>query len=234
MAVQLENRVTNLENLMAELIQTVTQTSREMQVFKEEMAEFKEEMRISREVSGREMNEFKEEMSKFKENTEAYIQESKAERIEMRRQWGELSNRLGTMAEDLVAPSIPRILRTVLSCPDQRIEFSAVRVRKAHPIDPGRAQEFDVVAVCGDYLLVNETKSKLRPEDIRQFAEEILPEAREFSPEYGAKKIIGCIASLYVAESLVRDGERRGLIVLGFGEDVMEVLNSPEFTPRVF
>jgi len=29
-------------------------------------------------------------------------------------------------------------------------------------------------------------------------------------------------------------GERRGLIILGFGEDVMDVLNTPGFVPREF
>ena len=61
-----------------------------------------------------------------------------------------------------------------------------------------------------------------------------LSNAREFFPEYAGKKIIGAIASLYVDESLVRFGERLGLIVLGFGEDVMDVLNQPGFTPTVF
>jgi hypothetical protein len=32
----------------------------------------------------------------------------------------------------------------------------------------------------------------------------------------------------------VRFGERRGLIMLGFGEDRMVVLNSPGFAPREF
>jgi len=37
-----------------------------------------------------------------------------------------------------------------------------------------------------------------------------------------------------VDESVVRYGEKQGLIVLGFEEDVMEVLNSPGFAPRAF
>lgn len=59
-------------------------------------------------------------------------------------------------------------------------------------------------------------------------------EAREFFPEYRDRKFIGTIASLYVDPSLVRYGARQGLIGPGFGEEVMDVLNSPGFTPRVF
>ncbi len=44
-----------------------------------------EEMRASREASYKEMQKFKDEMAK---------------------KWGDLANRLGTLAEDVVAPSI--------------------------------------------------------------------------------------------------------------------------------
>lgn len=151
---------------------------------------------------------------------------------EMRRQWGELSNKMGTLAEDLVAPSIPRVLRTVVECPEDAVESVAVRVRRRHP-KTRQVREFDVVATCGEYLLINETKSRLRPEHIREFVEE-LKHVRMYFPEYADRKVIGCIASLYVDPSLVRFGEGQGLIVLGFGEDAMDVLNSPEFTPRIF
>jgi hypothetical protein len=52
---------------------------------------------------------------------------------------------------------------------------------------------------------------------------------RSYFPEYADHKIIGAVASLYVDESIVRQGERLGLIVLGFGEEMMEMLNQPGF-----
>ncbi len=72
----------------------------------------------------------------------------------------------GLMAEvwrtiDLVAPSIPRILHQTVPCPDGRAESVAVHMRRIHPADPGREREFDVVAVCGEYVLINGTKSRL-------------------------------------------------------------------------
>ncbi|MBN1887351.1 MAG: hypothetical protein JW850_05155 [Thermoflexales bacterium] len=218
----LDYRVTNLEQLMERMLaaqerahEEAERTSREMRVFQNEMAEFKGEM-----------SDFKDEMSEFKNKTDDAI-------IQMRKQWGELANKMGTMAEDLVAPSIPPILRTVVGCPEERIESTAVRARRRHPADSGQMQEFDVIATCGEYLLVNETKSALSPEAIERFAQR-LPGVREYFPEYAAKKVIGAIASLYVDESLVRYGESLGLIVLGFGQDVMSVLDSPGFTPKVF
>jgi hypothetical protein len=166
-----------------------------------------------------EMRAFKDEMGAFK--------------VEMRRAWGELSNRLGTMAEDLVAPSVPRILSTVIGCPEDRIDSVAVRVFRRSSVDPSRSQEFDVVAVCGEHVLVNETKSRLAPGDVEDFVA-LLATAREYLPDAQGRKIIGAIASLYVDASLVAYAEKQGLIVLGFGQDVMDVLNSPGFAPKTF
>ncbi len=154
-------------------------------------------------------------------------------RLEMRRESGELSRRLGTMAEDLVAPSVGRILRTFIAATEADVSSVAVRVRRGSPQRPGEMIELDVVAVCGDYVLANETKGRLAPEHIPAFVER-LGSVREFFPEYAGKRILGAIASLYVDESLVRLGERHGLIVLGFGEDLMDVLNTPGFVPREF
>ena len=189
-----EQRVTNLENLMAQLARSTDEAQRSVTQLSREMREF---------------------------------------RREMGKKWGELANKMGTMAEDLVAPSIPRILRQFVGYPDGRIESVAVRVKRLHPADKGRSQEFDVVAVCGEYVLINETKSRLDSQAVLDFAQR-MSEARDFFPEYADKKFIGAIASLYVDESIVQYGEKQGLIVLGFGEDVMEVLNSPGFAPKEF
>jgi hypothetical protein len=183
---------------------------------------------MAREVAqtSREMREFKDEMGEFKDEMHEF-------KIEMRREWGQLANKLGTMAEDLVAPSVSRILRETVGCSDDQIDLVAVRTRRRSTLDRSRMQEFDVVAACGEYALVNETKSSLHPEDVDKFIK-MLEGVREFFPEFADKKVIGAIGSLYVDHSLVAHGERYGLIVLGFGDDVMQVLNSEGFTPKAF
>jgi hypothetical protein len=197
----------------------VERTSQEVERTSRELHAFKDEMREAAARSEREMREFKDEM--------------RLSRVEMNKKWGELSNKLGTMAEDLVAPSVPRILRETVGCPDDQLEVMHVRTVKRSPLDRGRVQEFDVVAACGEYALINETKSSLQPEDVAKFAK-LLENVREYFPEFADKKVIGAIASLYVDPSLVTCGERYGLIVLGFGDDVMQVLNSADFKPKVF
>jgi len=152
---------------------------------------------------------------------------------EMNKRWGELANKMGTLAEDLVAPSIPRILCLVVGCPDDQIDAMAVRVRRRHPTDRGRTQEFDVVAVCGEYVLINETKSRVYARDADEFVQ-VLSEMRSFFPEYAEKTIIGAIASLYVDENVVRRAQKLGLLVLGMSEEMMDLPNEPGFVPRLF
>ena len=211
--VVLERRVDRLEDMMADLTANVKQLSVETRAFQQEMRAFQQEMR-----------EFKDEMSEFKD-------EMRQESREMNRRWGDISNSLGMLVENMVAPSIPRVLREVLGCPDGGEQFLTVRFRSK--LSDGRTREFDAIAGCGEYLLINETKSRLGPSDIDSFIE-VLKIARDFLPEYAERKIVGALASLYVDPSLVAAGERRGLLMLGVTDEAMEVLNSSDFHPTVY
>jgi uncharacterized protein CbrC (UPF0167 family) len=120
-----------------------------------------------------------------------------------------------------------------VGCEEDEVEHFAVRVRRRHPQERGWSQEFDVLAACGDYVLINETKSSLNVNDVNDFVK-MMESAREFFPEYADRHFIGAIASLYVDDSVVRYGQKRGVLVLGLGDYMMEVLNAPDFRPREF
>ncbi len=222
-------RVTDLEAMMAQVWRTIDRVDRQIENTQRQIENTQRQI----ENTQRHLDQLSWEMHEFKEEMRAFKDEMGRFKVEMNRKWGELANRMGTMAEDLVAPSVPRILRETVGCPDDHVESTAVRVRRLHPTDRSQEREFDVVAVCGEYLLINETRSRLSPQLVEDFVQR-LPQAREFFPEYADKKLIGAIASLYVDESVVRTGEKLGVIVLGFGQDVMEVLNAPGFVPKTF
>lgn len=212
MTTLLEARMTLLEELMADTLRVVRETSLEVS-------------RVSRETSqeldrlSREMREFKDEMREFKR--------------ESNRRWGDLAASLGTLAEDIVAPSIPRVLREVVGCDD--IEFFGVRVQRKHPTKTGVNREFDTVAMGCGYFLVVETKIKPTSDAVAIFADS-LPEVKEYFPEFAPRNLrfIGALAGLYVDPRVVAFAERRGLIVLGTGEELMSVLNSEGFIPQPF
>jgi len=145
------------------------------------------------------------------------------------RQRGELSNKMGTLAEDLVAPSIPEIFCRLFG--DTKKPSWAVRVRCQHPDNAGRSQEYDVVAYADDVLLINETRTPISPPDIDRFLDKFR-QAREYLPQAQGRKIFGSLGSFYVDPSLVKRAERAGLLIIGLGSGLMEILNSPDFKPR--
>lgn len=205
-------RVDRIESALISLIEQVDRTSKRVDQLSVEMAEFKDEMA-----------EFKDEMAEFKD-------EMRKDRKEMNVKMGHLANRLGTMVEDMVLPSIGRVLKQVVECEG---EPSASTVRTRRQSDDGRSQEYDGVVVCGGYLLICDAKSRLEVRDIERFTR-LLAEARDFLPEYAHLKIIGAMGTLYIDKSLVVKGEREGLIMLGVGEQLMEILNKDGFVPRTF
>lgn len=109
----------------------------------------------------------------------------------------------------------------------------AVRVRRSHPTKKGLMQEFDAIASCGEYALFNETKSNLAPADIDSLIAK-LTSARDFFPEYQHHKLIGMVATLYIDPSVVRYTTRQGIVALAIGDELMEIVNEPEFQLREF
>ena len=191
-------------------------TEAELRAFKEDTQAFKDEMR-----------EFKDEMQAFKDEMRAFKEEGRQQNREMNRRWGELANKLGTLVEDLVAPSLPRIVQEMLG--QEVMDLSVRRKRKRAD---GRQQEYDALAVTLETVCLASVKSTLRSADIDHLLNEELPAFRTFFPEYQALPLVGLIASLAVDDSVLRHAERQGLIVLAIGDQIMEVKNTPGFVPR--
>lgn len=162
-----------------------------------------------------------------------FAEENRRGIADLRQEMGNLSRRLGTIIEDFVAPDLPRILRTIVPCPENEDILVNMRVRRRHPTQKGRIIEIDALADCGQYVLCNETKSRLRSEHIQDFLEK-LTIVRDYFPEYQQHQIIGCVASLHVDQSLVNYAARQGLLVLALGEGLMGIRNKPEFQWRTF
>jgi len=156
---------------------------------------------------------------------------------ETNKQMGELSHRMGTLVEDMVSPDMLRILRHAANIPEEVEGVVNVRVQRLYrgSVSNGHAYkiEFDAVAECGDYVLVNETKATLRPEHVKEFITE-LGYLRDYFPEFVGKQIIGSIASLRIDESLVVHASRQGLLVLALGEGMLQLQNEAGFQPKIF
>lgn len=230
-ALKIERLSMELDRRSREADLRMDRLSAEMRAFKDEMRAFKDEMLVFKD----EMLVFKDEMRGFKNEMQAFREEARNERREMNKRWGDLAASLGTLVEDVVAPSVPRVLREVFGCPAEAIEFSGVRVRRKHPTIPDRNREFDTIAAGCSVFLTVESKSRPTVADVNDFVDR-LPEVKDYFPDYAARgfRFVGALASLYIDPSLVNYAERRGLIVLGTGDDLMTVLNAPGFVPQAF
>ena len=108
-----KDRVDNLEKTLEEYIRNVgnsqMQTEKELREFKGEMLTFKDEMSEFKDEMCEfkdEMCEFKDEMSDFKDEMSAFKEEMREDRKKAFKQWGEIANKMGTLAEDFVAPCV--------------------------------------------------------------------------------------------------------------------------------
>jgi len=218
----LEPRVATLEDAMRELAFQSTLTQRELARLSREMAEFKDEMAEFKD----EMKEFKDEMREFKDEMKTFKDEVRRDQRESNRKWGDMANRLGTIVEDLVAPSLPRIIQETIG--EEVIDLS---VRRKRRLPGGRSQEFDAIAVTPSLVCLNSTKATLRSADVYKLIDEI-DQLREFFPEYRKVPVVGILATLDAEDSVVRHASRLGFLVLAVGDALMEVQNPPGFEPK--
>jgi predicted RNase H-like nuclease (RuvC/YqgF family) len=204
-------------------------TQKGLQQLQEEMRAFKGEMRVFKDEMGSfkdEMGSFKDEMRVFKDEVRADQEASRRERIEMNRKWGDLANKLGTMVEDLVYPSLSRIVQETFG-----EEPRDVVIRFKRRLPDGRREEIDAMAATGELIVLNSTKATLRSADVDGFIAQI-DRFREFFPEYAALPVVGLLATLSVDDSVLRHAERNGFLVAAIGEELMELKNRPGFEPR--
>ncbi|MCB2264232.1 MAG: hypothetical protein LGR52_15030, partial [Candidatus Thiosymbion ectosymbiont of Robbea hypermnestra] len=212
------------------------QTEVELRAFKDEMSDFKDEMRVFKNEMGdfkdemrafkNEMGDFKDEMSDFKDEMRTFKNESRREQRAMNKQWGDLSNKLGTLVEDLVAPSLPRIIENRLH---EQVYDLMVRFKRRLP--DGRMKEFDALVVTPECACLNSTKATLRRADVESFVADIAA-FRTFFPEHKALPVVGILASLFVEENVLTYAERQGFLVLAVGDEIMEIKNRPGFEPK--
>jgi len=224
----LRQEVDELREYMKELSYQAMRTDMSVNRLSEEMREFKDEMREFKDEMGEfknEMGEFKNEMSDFKDEMSVFKDETRRDRQRMNKQWGELANRLGTLVEDIVAPSLPRVAAEQFGC--DAPELFVLRVVRRIGSE---TREYDAMLVCPELVLINETKSRLQAAHIDELLAK-LAEFPHFYPEYQDRRIVGVLASLYPDASVVNRATRKGVLVMGMGDEAMQVLNPDAVGP---
>jgi chromosome segregation ATPase len=219
---RLSREMRDFKQEMSDFKQEMSEFKDEMKDFKDEMSEFKDEMKDFKD----EMKDFKDEMSDFKDEMSAFKDETRREHRELNKKWGDMANRLGTIVEDLVVPSLPQIIEETLM---ERIDDLSVRRKRRLP--NGRSKEFDAIAVTPSLVCLNSTKATLRSADVDQMITDI-EELREFFPDYREVPVVGILATLAAEQSVVRYATKLGFLVLAVGDELMVIQNPAGFVPR--
>ena len=184
------------------------------------------EVRASNAQTDRQLLEMQQQADKDREQIEKDRQRGEKERKEFNRQLAGISDRLGSLIEDMVAPNAPRIARTLFE--GDEVLTSSIRVKRRHPSDPGLNIELDLLVVGRSHLLVGEAKSKVTVEKAMAFLEK-MRSIPEYFREFSGFTVLPLIASVGIESSLVAHLSRLRIYALAFGDETMEILNEGAF-----
>ncbi|KJR41011.1 hypothetical protein MCHI_003090 [Candidatus Magnetoovum chiemensis] len=229
-------RVDKLEFLMAQLIEERRESVKELRESQREsrkeadrqMEELRESQRKSQEKADRQMEELRESQKETAQQLRKSITSLEKDFKRVNQDWGNLSRKLGTIVEDMVFPSIARIIRERFG-----YKVTGIFTRVIKTLDDGREKEFDLYADTKDYIFLNSTKATLTYSDVRHFSKDI-SKFRLFCSEYNHKPLIGILSTLNIKESVLRHAQEAGYIVLGIGFELMEVKNTAGFEPKLW
>ena len=150
--------------------------------------------------------------------------ESARDRKEMNRRWGDLANKMGTVVQDIVAPSLRRMAREELGCGEER-SFSAP-IFRTRSDDPHYRREFDALYVGTRAVLLNETKSTALSEYASAFVRFLNSDQFAlYFPEYRELPVVPVFSSLSLPDDLITYLTRNRIYAVAMGEDTMQVLN---------
>ncbi len=220
-----EERTDRLETIfaafMARTDESLDRLERIVERAEQEGAREREEMKRQ---AARNWEEAAREREEMKRQAARNWEEAARERKEMNERWSNLAKKMGTLVEDIVAPSVRRLAREVFGCGEVR--YFGTRVSVTRSDDRSREREFDALYVGARAVLLNETKSTPHPEDARAFAQFV--ESGDFAryyPQYGELPVVPAFSSLSIGEDLVKYLTRRGIYAIAMGDEAMQVLN---------
>ncbi|MFN4305668.1 hypothetical protein [Sulfurihydrogenibium azorense] len=233
----LEEKVSQLEEMMMRLLYIQQKTEMEIQSLSREMKEYKQQV-------DKQINEYKQEndrrFAKMDEEFEKYKQENDRrfakmdeefekykkqvnEQIrEMNKRWGEISNKLGTIVEDIIFPASKPVLEKYFNC-----EITDIHMNRKRKKD-NLKDEFDVIAVsdpCKTVYLI-EVKATPKIEYINEFKDEKIERFKALFPEYENYKLVPIFASLRLEDDIVNYLTKNKIYAMAYREwEYMDILN---------
>ena len=222
-----EDKLEMLKDVMDKLAYQTLRTSNAVENLSKEMKEFKNEMREFKDESERDRKKFDEDMRKSDERAERdrkrsdqeIKNEAREEHRKMNKKWGEISNKMGTIVEDIIAPAVRPAVNKYFKC--DPYDMSVCRKIRRDNLE----DEFDVIAVCEDKVFLVEGKPTPKANYVLEFKDKI-ERFKKLFPEFEHKKVIPIFASLMIPENIVNLCTKQNYYALAYREwDYMDILN---------
>ncbi len=160
------------------------------------------------------------------QRTEQMVQALANDQRQLHARLASVAEKMGTLVADLVVPSLPAVLHQLLNA-----TVTDVSIRRWRCLADGQQRSFDAIAIMGQQIGLNTTRTTVCLADIAQFSREI-EDFRAFFPEYEDFPVVGILAGLALETGVIEAAEQQGLIVLSMGAQIMEIKNQPNFTPN--
>ncbi|RZD16002.1 MAG: hypothetical protein EVJ46_07335 [Candidatus Acididesulfobacter guangdongensis] len=201
----LYNKVDRLEEALIRLADAQTKTQAEL-------SEFKEEMRFN-------LEKYEE---RSRRDLEAYREESRNEQRKLNQELGRISNKMGTIVEDLIYPATRPLISRYFSEDIENIDiYSNISKRN----NKNERDEFDIIASTSDKVFLIEVKSTMKDSYIKYFKDK-LTRFPDFFPEYKDMCLIPIMASLTMLPNTVHQLTKNNIYAMAYREwDYMDILN---------
>lgn len=153
-------------------------------------------------------------------------QRAERDRKDFNKRLAEISDSMGTLIEDMVAPCGFKLAKAIFVT--EEAQTSSIRVKRKHARNPGEMMELDLIAVGPTKVLVVEVKRRM---DAAKAAEHRQKLARlpEFFPEFAGKTVCAAVASIYLEPTITPFLNREKIYGITMGDEVMEVVNLGQF-----
>lgn len=224
--IHMEERLNYLDRVMAELAHAQMRTEIALKGYFDRMDRDSAEMKEDTAKMKEDTAKFKERSRQLQEAMDRTNAEMKEDTQRMRKAWGDLANKMGTIAEDVVAPNIPRLAVEAFGM--NEVLDMMPRARRTSRRGARRSREYDIVCAGPGKVIVVEVKATPTLEKIREVPAR-LEEFFDFFPEYEGRELIGVFASWSIDEQLLPAISAAGLYGIAMGDDTMDVEARPHF-----
>lgn len=207
-----EERVVNLE---ASLARFIDQSNLMIAASHEDVAE----MRAHSARTDRQLLEMRQQADKEQ-------QQADKDRKDFNKRLAEISDSMGTLIEDMVAPSGFNLAKAIFAT--EEALRCGIRVKGKHPAIPGEMMELDLLVIGPTKVLAVEVKRRMDAAKAAEYRQK-LARLPEFFPDLAGKEICPAVASVYLEPAVVAFLNRERIYGIAMGDEVMEVVNLGSF-----